>query len=179
MAHVLVPGDRAMSRDAIDDAIGAASLTLTNIVKESATHPRQLVATTRDGGTFVTFVTDAPLGLVYAIVEGREADALARCLSDELEAVRGADLEARAAEGGPGLVWALTRAAALRDVARAEPLALAALSDESAAVRRAAALACAYVASPALVAAATERLATEPDAQVRGLLEACKARGAS
>ena len=61
--HLLLADD--VSRDAIDDAIASAGLTLVNLVRASASHPRQIVC----GGPRVqaTFLEDDQLGARYVV----------------------------------------------------------------------------------------------------------------
>ena len=72
------------TRDAIDDATGEAGFLLVNILPPSATHPAQIIYTTRDRQTFLHLIEDARLRALYFVVQGPAEEAVAALLQAKL-----------------------------------------------------------------------------------------------
>jgi hypothetical protein len=159
------------TRDAIDDAIAQTDLKLTNLVRESASHPRQIVASSAAG--FATFVEDARLGVRYVVVDGSAASEIASRLESRLGAVSWADVEARAESATASeRAWALRYAVAFHTPERAAPLLVRGLTDADLVVRRVALLASAYALTPAVRGALALRAKSENDGALRHSIEA-------
>lgn len=160
----------AATRDAIDDAIAHAELKLTNLVAESASHPRQIVASSAAG--FATFVEDARLGVRYVVIDGSAAGEIARRLEARLGAVAWADVETRAQSSTASeRAWALRYAVAFHTPERAAPLIVRGLADGDLVVRRVALLVSAYALTPAVRDALSQRAKSESDGALRASVE--------
>jgi len=84
------------TRDAIDDATHEAGFLLVNILPPSATHPAQIIYTTRDRLTFLHLIEDARLGALYFVVQGPSEEAVAGVLQAKLPLLSNAELSALA-----------------------------------------------------------------------------------
>ncbi len=163
------------TRDAIDDAIAQTDLKLTSLVAESASHPRQIVASSPVG--LATFVEDARLGVRYVVVDGSAAGEIASRLEARLGAVAWSEVETRAASAtATERAWALRYAVAFHTPDRAAPLLVRALADSDLLVRRVAVLASAYAPTPAVREALAARAKAENDGALRASLESLVAR---
>lgn len=159
------------TRDAIDDAIAQTDLKLTNLVAESASHPRQIIASSVSG--HATFVEDARLGVRYVVVDGSGAGEIASRLEARLGAVAWADVESRAQSSTPSeRAWALRYAVAFHTPERAAPLLVRGLADGDLVVRRVALIAAAYALTPAVRGALAQRAKAESDGALRASIEA-------
>lgn len=159
------------TRDAIDDAIAQTELKLTNLVSESPSHPRQIIASSTGG--FATFVEDARLGVRYVVVDGSAAGEIASRLEARLGAVAWADVEARAESAAAAeRAWALRYAVAFHTPERASPLVVRGLADGDLVVRRVALIAAAYALTPAVRSVLAQRAKAESDGALRASLEA-------
>jgi len=158
------------TRDAIDDAIAAAELKLTNLVAESPTHPRQIIASSPLG--FATFVEDARLGVRYVVVDGTAAGEIANRLEARLGSIRWADVEARATSNtASDRAWALRYAVAFHTPERAEQLLVRGLHDSDLLVRRVAVVALPYALTAAVRTALAQRAKAEPDGALRAKID--------
>jgi len=96
----------ATTRDDLDDVTREAGLLLLNIVPATATHPAQIIYTTRDRQSLIHLIDDARLGVLYFALHGAEEDAIARVIRERLPTLAQEE------------VFALAGAAAPRDAIR-------------------------------------------------------------
>ncbi len=157
-----------VNRDAIDEALFAAGLSLVNIVSESASHPHQLIAV--GDGAQATFVTDARLGLRWVVLDGERAEALGAALGASLACVGWEAIEASAASAAPDeQVWALTRSVGFLNAEASAPLIERALGSSERRVRVAALVAAAYLPCAAVAALARAHADMESDPELATL----------
>lgn len=157
-----------VDREAIDEALVAAGLSLVNIVGESASHPHQLI--TIGDGAQATFVTDARLGLRWVVVEGARAQALGAALRASLSCVGWDEIEACAASADADRqVWALTRSVGFLDGEASARLFERALGSDERRVRAAALVAAAYLPCAAVAALARAQAERESDPELAAL----------
>ncbi len=167
MSQTLVLSDE-VDRDAIDDAIAASGLSLINVVAESATHPRQIMAATASARA--TFVSDMRLGVQYVALEGEHESELAARLGAALPLVSFQALErAIHSEVAQERGWAVAHAVGFRDAERALPLIEQALGDADRSVRKAALIAAAYLPSPGLGALLIAHASRETDSELESV----------